>query len=115
MGLDHTFLFGEIKRGTEGAKAGTDDHREMIKMATIVVERIKNQPLLTSKEETGFIEKKNGELPIANTAPVIPIPNDKIADKVKAILRNFMLLRLVRIPPINYFFKMVCTFINCNV
>jgi len=89
MGLDHTFLFGEIKRGTEGAKAGTDDHREMIKMATIVVERIKNQPLLTSKEETGFIEKKNGELPIANTAPVIPIPNDKIADKVKANTPEF--------------------------
>lgn len=82
-GLDHKFLFGEIKRGAEGAEPGSDDHREMIKMAMSVVERVKNQPLLTSKEETGFVEKKNGELPATNVAPVIPIPNGKIIDKVK--------------------------------
>ena len=85
-GLDMDFVFKEIKRGAEGAKAGTDDHQNMIKMSTEVIEKVLNAPIITRGASEMITQstqdKKNGEIGLP-LSPMLPIPNEAIADKVK--------------------------------
>lgn len=76
QGVNTDLLMHEIVRGVQGAKPGTEDHRKMMEILTLALERMNNVEVITSKGEPARVGA-------VNAPDLIPEPKAEIKEQVK--------------------------------